>query len=240
MASKPLDNQVRSAAEVVGRFGGRYSAELGIDLSVADSREVFKWFLAAVLFAARISGNLAARTYRTFAQEDLLTPQKIQERGWDGLVAVLDAGGYVRYDFKTATKLLNVCSSLVERYDGDFDRLHGIATSPCDLEERIKSLGKGIGAVTVGIFLRELRGVWVKAQPALGEPALEAAKTLGFLPADSSDRRLALQNLLRIWSEEGHATKDFPNFESALVRAGLAFRRERRFHRRLSNLSINF
>jgi hypothetical protein len=117
LAAETIDSQFSSAAEVIRRFGGRYSAELGIDLSTADAREVFKWFLAAVLFAARISGNLATRTYRAFAQEDLVTPRKILERGWDGLVAVLDAGGYVRYDFKTATKLLNVCGSLAQLGD---------------------------------------------------------------------------------------------------------------------------
>ncbi len=232
--AEPVDSQFSSAAEVIQRFGGRYSAEFGIDLSAADVREVFKWFLAAVLFAARISGNLATRTYRAFAQKDLLTPQNILERGWDGLVAVLDAGGYVRYDFKTATKLLNVCGSLVERYDGDFGRLHGIATSPRHLEELVKSLGKGIGEVTIGIFLRELRGIWGMAQPVLSEPALEAAKQLRFLPADSSDRHMVLENLLRIWLEEGHAIHDFPDFESALVRAGLTFRRERRLRRHIS------
>ena len=90
LASKALDNPGRSPAEVIRRFGGRYSAELDIDLSATDAGEVFKWFLAAVLFAARISGKLAARTYRAFAQEDLVTPQKILARGWDSLVAVLD------------------------------------------------------------------------------------------------------------------------------------------------------
>lgn len=234
MVAEPFDKPVNSAAEVIRRFGGRYSAELGIDLSAGDACEVFKWFLASVLFAARISEKLAARTYRSFVQTVLITPQNILERGWDGLVAVLDAGGYVRYDFKTATKLLNVCGSLVEDYDGDFNQLHRTATSPRELEQRIKSLGKGIGEVTVSIFLRELRGIWVNAQPALGEPALEAAVALGFVPEKSTDRRLALQNLLRIWSEQGHATKDFPDFESALVRAGLAFRRNKRLRRRIS------
>jgi len=233
LTTEPLESEVRSATDVIRRFGGRYSLELGIDLAAADTQEVFKWFLAALLFGARISEKLAAQTYRAFAHEGLLSPQTILERGWDGLVAVLDAGGYVRYDFKTATKLLNVCGSLVERYGGDLDRLHGMATSPSDLEERIKSLGKGFGEVTLSIFLRELRGVWIKAQPALAELALEGAKALGFLSAESSDRGLALESLLRIWTEEGHATQDFPDFESALVRAGLTFRRQRRIGRRV-------
>ncbi len=231
MTTELPDRSVRSAADVIRQFGGRYSAELGIDISAGDAREVFKWFLAAVLFGARISDRLAARTYRSFAQEGLVSPQKILERGWGGLVAVLDAGGYARYDFKTATKLLDVCRHLVERYGGALDCLHGTAASPSDLEERIKCLGKGIGDVTLGIFLRELRGVWINSQPALADPALEAAKALGFLPAESSDTRLALGNLLRIWSEEGHASRDFPDFESALVRAALTIRRQRRIGR---------
>ncbi len=233
MAVEAFDSNVRSAAEAISRFGGRYSAELGIDLSVADPHEVFKWFLASVLFAARISGSLAARTYKAFTRENLVAPQTILARGWDGLVAVLDAGGYVRYDFKTATKLLNLCGNLMDRYGGDFSRLHATAASPSELEQRIKSLGKGIGEVTLGILLRELRGIWVNAQPALSEPALEAAKALGFVPEDSTDRRQALQILLRIWSEEGRSARDFPEFESALVRAGLILRRNRRLHRRI-------
>ncbi len=134
----------------------------------------------ALLFGARISEKLAARTYLSFAHDDLVTPHSILNLGWDGLVAVLDTGGYARYDFKTATKLLDVCGGLVERYGGNLGRIHRMAESPRDLEERIKSLGKGIGEVTVGIFLRELRGVWIKAQPELAKPTLEAAKAMGF------------------------------------------------------------
>ena len=231
MTTEAPESEARSTGDVIRRFGGRYSVELGIDLSASDTGAVFKWFLAALLFGARISEKLAARTYRAFAREDLLSPQRIQERGWDGLVAVLDAGGYARYDFKTATKLLDVCGNLLERYGGDLVRLHSMATSPEDLEERIRSLGKGIGAVTLGIFLRELRGVWINAQPPLAEPVLEAAKALGFLSTEYSDPGKSLEHLLRIWSREGHAAKDFPDFESALVRAGLALRRQKQFSR---------
>jgi hypothetical protein len=34
------------------------------------------------------------------------------EKGWDGLVAILDRGGYVCYDYKTATKLLEINRNL--------------------------------------------------------------------------------------------------------------------------------
>jgi hypothetical protein len=35
-----------------------------------------------------------------------LTPKQILKTGWDDLVKILDEGGYTRYDFKTADRLL--------------------------------------------------------------------------------------------------------------------------------------
>jgi len=105
---------------------------------------------------------LATRTWREFATRGVLTPDQILQTGWDGLVVILDAGGYVRYDYKTATKLLAVGETLMQDYGGSLDTLHDAAADPRDLENRIKALGKGIGDTTIGIFLRELRGFWAK------------------------------------------------------------------------------
>jgi hypothetical protein len=46
-----------------------YSAELGLDLRKAEDR--FKWFLASILFAKRISSEIAKRTYREFEKGEL-------------------------------------------------------------------------------------------------------------------------------------------------------------------------
>lgn len=204
---------------------GRFSAELAIDLCSGDAEEIFKWFLAATLFGARISETLAIRTYREFVREGLTTPQQILARGWDGLVAILDHGGYVRYDFKTATKLLEESGNLMEHYAGDLNVLHQAAGNPGDLEQRIKSLGKGIGEVTANIFLREMRGIWNKAEPVPSELVLAAAKGLGLIPGDVADRRLALRLLMSLWQRCGQPATEFPDFEAALLRQGLADRR---------------
>lgn len=119
--------------EVVKSRGGRYAGALGIDLAAADGGERFKWFLAAVLYGTRISESLATRTWREFAVRDLLAPDRIVATGWDGLVGILDAGGYVRYDYKAATKLLNVCAALMRDYGGSLDALHDAAADPRDL-----------------------------------------------------------------------------------------------------------
>jgi len=215
-------------AELVQSQGGRYAAALGIDLAKRDAGERFKWFLAAMLYGARISETLASRTWREFAARGVLTPERMLDTGWDGLVAILDAGGYVRYDYKTATKLLAVCGALLRDYQGNLDKLHAAAADARDLEVRLKALGKGIGDTTVAIFLRELRGVWPKAAPPLSPLALAAAITLGYLRPGALATERALARLRKVWNDSGQPEASFADFEAALVREGLRQRRGRR------------
>lgn len=212
--------------EWVRNIGGRYASALGIDLAGPDAAERFKWFLAAMLYGARISESLATRTWREFAARDVLTPGRILETGWDGLVGILDAGGYVRYDYKTATKLLDVCTALTRDYGGSLDALHAASVDARDLEHRIKALGKGIGDTTVAIFLRELRGIWGRAAPPLSPLALAAAIEAGYLRRSTQGPARALSILHKLWLADGQPAEDFADFESALVRDGLRLRRQ--------------
>jgi hypothetical protein len=208
-----------------GQYPGRFSVELGIDLSPGRSREIFRWFLASVLFGARISETIVKKTFREFASRAIVSPKAVLETGWDGLVEVLDRGGYVRYDFKTATKLLDLSRSLTQVYQADLANLHAAAADGKDLEQRIKSLAKGIGDVTVVIFLREMRGIWEKADPLPSDLVVMAAHHWGIVPKTVRDRRKVLEYLVRAWKSAGMQPKDFPDFEAALVRAGIELRR---------------
>lgn len=71
----------------------------------SEEAELFKWFLACLLFGKPIQQEVAKRTYLEFEKEGLITPDKILKTGWNQLVKILDNGHYVRYDFSTATKL---------------------------------------------------------------------------------------------------------------------------------------
>jgi len=213
--------------DLVKRLGGRYSSALGIDLAAPNTGERFKWFLAAMLYGTRISESLATRTWHAFSARDVITPDRILATGWDGLVSILDTGGYVRYDYKTATKLLEVCAALMRDYGGSLDALHDAALDARELESRLKALGKGIGDITVGIFLRELRGIWAKAEPPLSPLAFSAAVALGYLRSDTLDPDRSLARLRRLWAADGQPAPGFADFESALVREGLRMRRQR-------------
>jgi len=174
-----------------------YSQELGLDLKREEDR--FKWFLASVLLAKRISSQIAKRTYKEFEREGIVTPESILEAGWDKLVEVLDSGGYVRYDFSTASNLLEITSSLKEKY-GSLESLHTRAKDSEELEKKLLEF-KGVGPTAVNIFLRELKGIWEKAKPMISPIAKKVASKLGLKGGEI----------------------EYPNVESSLVRIGLEF-----------------
>jgi hypothetical protein len=151
-----------------------YSEELGIDLTQPSEAVYFRWFLASLLFGARISETTAKNTYRAFVRHGLTSPTKILAIGWNFLVdPVMREGGYVRYDGRKSTQVLRDCETLVADYGGRLRRLHDAASDAHDLEERLRAF-YGVGPVTANIFLRELRPAWAKADP---DP-LPAVKTL--------------------------------------------------------------
>ena len=151
-----------------------FSEELGLDLKKPEDR--FKWFIASILFAKPISFKIASKTFGLFLIHGLTSPEKILDAGWDRLVELLDAGGYVRYDFSTASNILETVKALKEKY-GSLEKLHNEAKSSKDLERKLMEF-KGVGKTAVNIFLRELRGIWEKAKPKPSKIALSMAEKL--------------------------------------------------------------
>ncbi|MEM2318608.1 MAG: hypothetical protein QW142_04255 [Candidatus Bathyarchaeia archaeon] len=204
--------------KLVEILGVCYSEVLGISLESGREEEIFKWFLASILFGAPITETSVIKTYKCFEEHNVLTPEAILATGWDGLVRILDEGSYTRYDFKTADKLLEVMRNLVEKHGGKLINLYKKTGSPQELENALKSLGKGVGDVTVSIFLRELRGVWDKAKPKPTNLVVLAAKNLGIV--DEKASKSILQQLEEFWVENAVPNKSFVNFETALLRLG--------------------
>jgi len=200
-----------------------FPEELDIDLSKRCEGEVFKWFLASLLFGARISMKLAARTYKQFEASNIITPEAILEAGWDRLVEILDEGGYARYDFKTATMLLDIAKALIERYGGKITAILDNATDYRGLAATLEEF-KGVGPVTVNIFLRELRGLWMNADPPLQRPVFQTASRLGLISTD--DLREGLDQLRQAWLENRVGEKSFAHLEDALLRFGKDHRQD--------------
>lgn len=215
----------KSVEILTEKFGSKYSEILGIKLSEGKDSEIFKWFLAAILFGAPITEKTVIKTYKCFENHGILTPQKILAAGWNGLVQVLDEGGYTRYDFKTADKILETMKNLMKNYDGSLTRLHSEAKNTADLTKKLRELGKGIGDVTVNIFLRELYGIWEKAETQPTHLVVLAAKKLGIVEEEGTNIK---ENLKSFWLENGVVGKTFADFETALLRIGKDFCRKKK------------
>jgi hypothetical protein len=189
----------------VATLGGRFSLELGIDLD-RDPDEVERWALAATLVGSRISTAVAMRTYRVFEHAGVRTIEDAGGRDREELISLLDEGGYVRYDERTASRLLALAQVIADQYDGRLATLGEEVADSEELEQALRAL-PGWGPVTVRAFLRELRGVWPGADPPLDTRAALAASQL---------KRPAGSHALSSLAAAAHL--DFRDLEAGLVR----------------------
>jgi hypothetical protein len=203
--------EISLAQRVVTVLGGLYSAELGIDVDAGDA-EIERWFLAATLFGTRISARIAGRTFRELAAAGLVRIGQARNVPAAELVGLLDAGGYARYDFRTAARLLKLSEVVCDQFGGQLASIGHTYSSYPELQAVLDAL-PGWGEVTVRLFLRELRGVWPGAQPPLDERAAAAARHLGLLSPGA-----VLSDLADLADTAG---LDLRDLESGLVRLAL-------------------
>lgn len=137
--------------------------DLGFEVHSRDEPSLFRWFLASFLFGNRISQGIAAETWRVIVSvHGRDTPPKLGTCSHAQLVRMLGEGGYRRYDESTATRLSLLCRTLIDDYDGRITGVADAAGSREDFERRLLAF-KGVGPVTLAIFMRE-------AGPALFGP----------------------------------------------------------------------
>jgi hypothetical protein len=142
------------------------AADLGIDLVSRKEEEFFKWFLACLLFGKPIQTGIAEQAFRAMVGAGLCSPDALLRAGWDKLVRLLDEAHYVRYDFSTATKLLEICAELKRRY-GNVTNLIKRSRTPGELFRKLQEF-KNVGPVTARIFVREMRPCWRSARASAG------------------------------------------------------------------------
>ena len=196
------------ARRLVETGGGRFSAEMGIDVD-RGSREVERWALAATLFGARIPAGVVVRTFRVMVEAGAGTLAEIEARSTNELVRLWNRAGYARYDYRTALRLKKLAATL----HGHCIAAPGTGSSS-GRRIALDAL-PGWGPVTVALFLRELRGVWPDVDPPLDDRAEQAARHLGLL--DASDQ--PLERLQVVATEAG---LDLRDLEAGLIRLWLA------------------
>lgn len=158
----------------MGKAKRNETRALSIDLASGREKDLFAWFLACLLFGKPIQTEIAEQAYRELTQAGMTSPDAILKAGWDRLVELLDRAHYVRYDYSTATKLLEVSEALKEKY-GSVSHLLDESKTAAELSHKLQEL-KHIGPVTARIFVREVRPVrYARHKPAGKKHTRQAA-----------------------------------------------------------------
>lgn len=128
--------------------------DLNIDLSDGKPQELYRWFLACLLFGRPIQQEIAADAYRHLIEKGLTAPAKFAEIHREPLRKLLDEANYSRYDYATADELHDVMARVVDEYGSVAGMVKG-AGSADEARKRLMDF-KGVGAKTAGIYLEEV------------------------------------------------------------------------------------
>ncbi|KNB54065.1 endonuclease [Streptomyces caatingaensis] len=178
--------QRRTVDALLETCGRTYAEEAGIRLRDTP-QPLYRLLVLACLLSARIRASVAVATARSLADAGMKSPRAMAGATWQQRVDALGAGGYRRYDERTATQLGDGAELLLERYGGDVRRLRDAADGD-DADALSEALQQipGIGPAGAGIFLREVQAVWPAVRPCIDGKALDGAARLG-LPRRPQD-----------------------------------------------------
>ncbi|MZD10747.1 endonuclease [Streptomyces sp. SID5785] len=184
------DRQKRVLHALLDGYGRTYAAEAGIRLKDTP-QPLYRTLVLATLLSARIRASIAVETSRALYDAGLRDARRMVQATWQQRVDALGAGGYRRYDERTATRLGDGARLLLDDCGGDLRRLRERADG--DVGALRTSLGRvpGLGPTGVGIFLREVQDVWAEFGTHINGKALQGAERLGLPKTPATLTRLA-------------------------------------------------
>lgn len=191
---------------LLDRHGTTYAEEAGVRLADKPS-PLFRLLVLSNLLSARINAGIAVSAARALSDAGMRTPTTMVRATWQQRVDALGAGGYRRYDERTATMLGDGAQVVLDRWKGDLRRLHAEADSTDHMRELLEEF-PGIGPIGSAIFCREVQGIWPDVAPFVDDRVVEGAKAVG-LPSTPA----ALGSLVD--------SEDLPRLAAACVRVTL-------------------
>lgn len=209
MARSTSSSRRNVASAILERYGQTFSEELGIPIERNTPSPLFRLLCYSLLSSAPIGHTLSLRAARGLAEAGWTTPRAMAGSTWRQRVRVLDQAGYARYDESKAEALGDTCAHLLETYGGDLRRLRVRAERVPDREAELLLEFKGIGAVSAGIFLREVQIVWDEIYPYADDRVVDAARRLG-LGADVEE-----------WRDLTRSRRDFVRLVAGIMRVRL-------------------
>lgn len=178
-------SRTETVRRLLDEAGTTYAEEAGITL--ADKpMPLFELLVLCMLASKPIDATIATRAAKEIFHEKLRTPDTVLKADRRTMIRAFGRAGYARYDESSATRLVDIATTVRDVYDGD---LRGLATRA---EQDVDRAGKflqqftGIGDTGSDIFLREVQDVWTWVRPHFDDRARRAARDLS-LPAEPAE-----------------------------------------------------
>ncbi len=130
--------------ELLDRYGRTYAEETGIRLADRPG-PLYQLLVLSTLLNARVPAGVAIAAARELFAAGCRGPRAMSEAGWQDRVDVLDRGGYVRYEERTATMLGDGADLLSSRWHGDLRRLRDQAGGDPGMTEALLAGFPGLG-----------------------------------------------------------------------------------------------
>ena len=170
------------ATAVLERYGQTYAEEAGIRLADQPA-PLFQLLVLAQVLSARINAGIALAAAQGIKAAGWTTAARMREAPRGRVIQVLGRAGYRRYDERTATRLRDMATLVLEKYGGDLRRLAAEVDGDVERAGKLVRDVDGIGPTGAAVFLREVQAVWPWVRPYLDARALEGARRVG-LPDD--------------------------------------------------------
>jgi hypothetical protein len=178
----PWGMVVRSAAEVVHRWGTSYAADAGIRLRDTPA-PLYQLCVLATVLARPVAAATGVAACRELRRAGGTTAVRMAALTWQQRVDALGRAHYRRLDESTATILGEAAEHLRTEYRGDLRRLADRAERDVGRATELLTGIPGIGPTGADIFLREVQGIWSWVGFRIDRKVLDGAEILG-LPTD--------------------------------------------------------
>ncbi|KAH8800496.1 hypothetical protein F5884DRAFT_863211 [Xylogone sp. PMI_703] len=146
------------------------------------SETILAHILNALLSSARISHTIAKRALQVLMEHGYHNFKILSASTWKERVAVLDEGGYARYDFSTATKLGKLATLLKNKYDSDATKIlpseSDSALNRKILQDRLKEIS-GLGPLGIELFISTMQMAWPSLCPFIVSRDIQVADQIG-------------------------------------------------------------
>lgn len=156
-----------------------FSEELGIDLKSSSPDSLWQWFVASILFSARIKSDAAIHGCHALFRAGLDSPFRMSSVPRDHLQQILHDNFDSKHADKATASLLYNTEKLVQLYGGDLNKLREVAKCDPGKERSLLKKFKGVGDGSVDIFFREAQWCWTEHFPFADRKALKAARLVG-------------------------------------------------------------